>query len=158
MVGFDIQIEPFEVPTDRAAVLREIQERPLASPADVVRQGLALFNIAHHGELHAPLQAFLRESSTGRIEGGLLGRTGRGGFHIEHLWVAEAFRRLGHGAELLVRSEAEAQLRGCRFAYLETYSFQNPRFYQQNGYSVFGRLAGFSGDHVLFYLRKTFRV
>ena len=52
------------------------------------------------------------------------------------------------------RTEGEAQRRGCRFAYVETYSFQGPRFYERNGCSVFGRLAGFSGDHVLFYMRK----
>ena len=68
--------------------------------------------------------------------------------------MAEAHRRQGHGSRLHRAAEREARSRRCRFAYLDTYSFHGPDFYREQGYSVFGRLTGFTGGHTRFYLRK----
>lgn len=154
MAELEIHVEPIDPPADREALIRSIREQRPTSPADVVSRGLALFNLSHPGELHAPLHVFLRDRSTAEIHGGLLGRTGRGGLHITQLWIAEAHRRRGHGSALLARAEAEAEARGCRFAYVESYSFNAPAFYERNGYAIFGRLPGFTGGHTCFFLRK----
>ena len=154
MEALEIHVEPIEAPADREALIRSLRAHPPASPADAVRLGLALFNLGHPGELHAPLHDFLRDRATREIHGGLMGHTGRGGLHITEFWIAEPLRRKGHGTRLLARAEEEARGRGCRFAYVETFSFHAPAFYERSGYTVFGRLAGFSGGHVCLYLRK----
>jgi ribosomal protein S18 acetylase RimI-like enzyme len=154
LAKLEIEVEPIEVPTDHEAVIRSILATQPTSPADTVRRGLALFNLAHPGELFAPLHIFLRDPDTGVIHGGLLGRTGRGALHITELWVAEPFRRQRHGSRLIARAEEAAKARGCRFVYVETYTFHAPAFYERHGYKVFGCLAGFSGGHSCLFLRK----
>jgi ribosomal protein S18 acetylase RimI-like enzyme len=154
MGQLEIWVEPIDVPNDRDAVIQEVRSQLGASPADAVRCGLALFNLGHPGELHAPLHVFLRDSDTHEVVGGLLGRTGRGGLHITEFWIAEVYRRQGHGSNLLASAEQRATSRGCRFAYLETFSFNAPAFYERNGYRVFGRLSGFSNGHTLFFMSK----
>ena len=47
----------------------------------------------------------------------------------------------------------ETRVNGVVFG-VETFSFHAPAFYERSGYTVFGRLAGFSGGHVCLYLRK----
>lgn len=154
MAELEIHVESIEVPTDREAVIRSTRAHQPGSPADTVRRNLALFNLSHPGELYAPLHVFLRDRNTGEIHGGLLGRTGRGSLHITELWIAEPFRRQRHGSGLVARAEEEARARGCRMAHVETYSFHAPAFYEWHGYTIFGRLTGFSGGHTCFYLRK----
>lgn len=150
----EICVAPFEVPTDHATALRDARARKPETPADTVRQGLALFNLSQPGELFAPLHVFLRDPETGAVSGGLLGHTVRGAFHITQMWVDEPLRRQRHGSAILARAEHEAKGRGCRFVHVEAYSFHSPSFYERNGYATFGRLVGFSGGHTRFYLRK----
>lgn len=36
--------------------------------------------------------------------------------------------------QLLHQAESEAKMRNCRFAFVNTYQFQAPAFYQKHGY------------------------
>jgi GNAT superfamily N-acetyltransferase len=72
-----------------------------------------------------PLNLLLR-GPDGTIRGGLLGEAGWGWLHIQILWVAEAERGRGYGAELVRRAEREARARGCRGIHLDTHDFQEP--------------------------------
>jgi GNAT superfamily N-acetyltransferase len=150
--SLEIYVEPNEVPPDRVARAKEIRGQSPTEPAEIVRRGLALFNLDNRGDLHAPLRLFLRDPEGSEIHGGLLGRTGRGALQIEILWIAEPYWRVGYGSRLLARAEEEAGRRGCLIAQVDTYSFQSPGFYQRNGYSEFGRVEGLSnGDSRLYY-------
>lgn len=60
--------------------------------------------------------------------------------HIDILWVDENFRENGYGSKLVKKVEDLAVEKGCRFIYLDTFSFQAPEFYKKNGYEVFGML------------------
>jgi GNAT superfamily N-acetyltransferase len=62
--------------------------------------------------------------------GGLHGHTGLGWLYIDVLWVAEEIRVKGFGTQLVEAAETEAVKRGCHSAYLYTYSFQQPKFYE----------------------------
>jgi hypothetical protein len=55
----------------------------------------------------------------------------------------------------LEATEAEAKRRGCRFAELETFSFQALDFYKKNGYTVFGELDQVAGGHRWYFLKKS---
>ncbi len=55
---------------------------------------------------------------------------------IELLWIDERIRALRLGTQLLLQCEQEAMDRGCRYAQVDTYSFQAMPFYQKNGYEL----------------------
>jgi hypothetical protein len=50
--------------------------------------------------------------------------------------------------------EDAARRRGCRAAWLDTFSFQAPGFYRGLGYRVFGKLAGYPPGHTRHFLWK----
>ncbi len=51
-------------------------------------------------------------------------------------------------------AENEALARGCHGAYLDTFSFQAPDFYQKLGYEIYGKLDDFPKGHCRYFLRK----
>jgi ribosomal protein S18 acetylase RimI-like enzyme len=153
MGEIEIFVEQIEVATDRAAVRRAIEATQPTTPADQVRKGLALYNVASEGELISPLNVYLRQSPQ-QVQGGLLGRTGASALFIEVLWIAEAFRRQGHGRRLVLAAEQEAVRRGCHFSHVETYSFHAPDFYRCLGYEVFGLLDGYKSVHIRYFMKK----
>ena len=53
---------------------------------------------------------------------------------IKFLWVSESLRGRNIGSEILLQAEQTAKERGCRFAFLDTFGFQAPLFYQKHGY------------------------
>lgn len=69
---------------------------------------------------YAPLRIFVREDDG--LVAGLVGGTYWRWLHVESLWVREPHRGRGLGTELMTRAEAEAVVRGCEAAYLDTYS------------------------------------
>jgi hypothetical protein len=45
--------------------------------------------------------------------------------------------------------------RGCRHAYLDTFSFQALGFYEKQGYAVYGQLENFPTGASRYFLKKT---
>lgn len=88
------------------------------------------------------------------IIAGIHGQIGGGWLCIASLWVGEDYRGKGIGKRLLFLAEKEASERNCRGAYLYTYSFQSPRFYEKQGYRIFGELEHFSGGHTKYFMKK----
>ena len=101
-----------------------------------------------------PLVVVLRHFEAGDIIGGLLGWTGYTQLHVELLFVPEALRGQGIGQETMRRAEGEAARRGCRGAWLDTYSFQARGFYERLGYVVFGTIEDYLPGHSRFFLKK----
>jgi ribosomal protein S18 acetylase RimI-like enzyme len=99
------------------------------------------------------LRVFARDAD-GSIIGGLLADTYRQYLEVHKLWVSEAHRNAGHATRLMNAAESEACQRGCKHAFLDTFSFQALGFYLKLGYSEFGRLEEFSGNHERHYLHK----
>ncbi|WP_295647126.1 GNAT family N-acetyltransferase [uncultured Methylibium sp.] len=112
--------------------------------AGVVDQGLGDFNEAA-APLHQvqPLACYARDAQ-GTVIGGAVGRTWGSCVELQQLWVDAARRRQGLGAQLLLRFEALAIQRGCRLAYLDTFSFQAPSLYARLGYVKVSTIAGFA--------------
>jgi GNAT superfamily N-acetyltransferase len=130
-----------------------------ASPEDVktVWDGLADYNLGFIGrgvyEYHQ-LRIFLRDAD-GRLAGGMLGESFWGWLHIDIFWLEEAARRQGLGAKLLAMAEDEGRRRGCKYAYLDTLSFQARPFYEKQGYEVFAEQADYPLGHTRWFLKKT---
>lgn len=89
-------------------------------------------------ELKTPSEniSFVLKDANGNINGGITANMFWHHMHIEFLWVEEKLRGEGYGRVLLEKIERLAIEKGCRFIYLDTFSFQAPEFYKQNGYEV----------------------
>jgi len=80
-----------------------------------------------------PLNLYI-EDEHGEIMAGLVAETFGNWLEIEYLFVKEDLRGQGIGSQLLQQAESEAKKRNCRFAFVNTYQFQAPAFYQKHGY------------------------
>ena len=80
-----------------------------------------------------PLNLYV-EDEHGEIMAGLVAETFGNWLEIEYLFVKEDLRGQGIGSQLLQQAESEAKKRSCRFAFVNTYQFQAPGFYQKQGY------------------------
>ena len=58
--------------------------------------------------------------------------------------------------QLMNDAEREAIRRGCRGAWLDTYSFQARGFYERLGYTIFGTIDNYPPGHSRIFLKKTF--
>jgi GNAT superfamily N-acetyltransferase len=132
------------------------------TPAPDVREAIlgALIEFnnqrASQPENFRPLAIVLSDADTGDVVGGLWGGTNFAFLHVDLLFVPEKLRGSGLGRKMLLDAEREAISRGCRGAWLDTFSFQARGFYERLGYTVFGMLDDFPpGQHRIF-LHKQF--
>ena len=125
---------------------------------DIPREDAAVIDagLGHSNEAAAPLHevrplcSFARDEA-GKVIGGAVGRTWGSCCELQQLWVDPGHRRLGIGARLVGEFERRAEARGCRTFYLETFSFQAPKFYRSLGYETKSQLHGF-GPGIVKYL------
>jgi GNAT superfamily N-acetyltransferase len=93
---------------------------------------------------------------TGNIAGGLVAETQFAWLKISIMAVREDTRDQGIGSALLLAAEAEAQQRGCRYAFVDTMDYQAPAFYERLGYRIVGQIPDWdSHGHAKIYLTKT---
>lgn len=129
-------------------------ETPQPEAAAVVDNGIGTFNDAA-APLHEVRGLFVfARAADGAVLGGAIGRTWGQNCELQQLWVTEELRRRGLGRELLRHFEAETRRRACTLIYLETWSFQAPRFYEKLGYRGVLELAGFGPGLVKYTMHK----
>ena len=73
---------------------------------------------------------------------------------VRYLWVSEGLRGRGVGRDLMARAEVLARERGCHSAWLDTFGFQAPGFYEKLGYQEFARLDYPPGHHKQFMCKQ----
>ena len=131
-----------------------LEEQPKLEDVAIVRQGLYDYNLRYaDGSNYEELRILLRDVNDA-ISGGLSGGTYWGYLNIETLWITEDHRNQGHGQTLLNAAEKEAIRRGCRFAHLDTQTFQALPFYENHGYRVVGELEDLPPGNSRYSLRK----
>jgi len=74
--------------------------------------------------------------------------------HIDTFWIEERYRGAGHGRKLLEAIEKIAINKGCKLIELETYSFQAPNFYMNNGYEIIGIVENHPQGHSQYFFKK----
>lgn len=98
-----------------------------------------------NGEYDKPgieINLALRDSQ-GNVQGGVIASTVFSVMHLEVLWVAERYRRLGYGAQLVLGAEQIGRENGCLASQTWTFSFQGPSFYPAIGYETIGVYDGY---------------
>ncbi|HEX5683486.1 MAG TPA: GNAT family N-acetyltransferase [Ideonella sp.] len=128
-----------------------VHDEPWREAAAIVDEGLGTSN-EQAAPLHEvqPLQCFVR-TPEGQVVGGAVGRTWGRCVELQQLWVQPERRGEGLGTRLIRAFEQRAIERGCRLAYLETFSFQAPALYRSLGYEVVATIEGY-GDGIAKYL------
>ena len=85
-------------------------------------------------------------------------RTAYGWLIVELLFVPEALRGKGVGAELMSLAESEAMSRGCHSAWLDTFEFQARGFYERMGYISFAQLSDEHPSLSRYFMKKALTV
>ena len=137
-------------------ICRSPEEMKAAAGAEMVLiEGLGNNIIKQVGnvELGRSIKIFVRNRSE-EVVGGVIGNVFGGWVYISLLWIEESLRNLGLGTELVHMLEAEAIQLGCRYAHLDTYSFEAKPFYERLDYQVFAVLEDYPQGHCKFFLKK----
>jgi ribosomal protein S18 acetylase RimI-like enzyme len=77
-----------------------------------------------------------------------------GQLHIKYLFVEEAYRGQGVARKLMNHALDFAKKRECQVAFVETMSFQAPRFYQKMGFVIEFSRPGYAAQTTFHYLKK----
>jgi GNAT superfamily N-acetyltransferase len=108
-------------------------------PADVavITDGLIAYDISQTGyNDFRPLAVFVRDPATGKVVGGLHGRSEFGLVYVAWFFLPEDLRRARIGSRVLAMAEEEGRRRGCTRIALTTLSVEAPGFYRKQGYDV----------------------
>ncbi|GME32451.1 MULTISPECIES: GNAT family N-acetyltransferase [unclassified Pantoea] len=132
----------------------EITDNVTAQDLDEVRLGLNVYNSKFYDvNTIRSIRVFIRDEQ-GRKLAGLTGSTTGSWLRIDMLWVSEVLRGQGAGSKLMQAAEQEARNRGCRYAQVDTASFQARPFYEKLGYTLRLTLANYMDHHQRHYLTK----
>jgi ribosomal protein S18 acetylase RimI-like enzyme len=110
-----------------------------------------------HGELDNPgieINLVLKDNE-GNVVGGLGVSTMIRVMHLDVFWVAEEYRKLGYGRDLVLEAERIGREKGCILSHTWSFSFQSPGFYQKIGYEVVGIYDGYPDGITEYVLRKS---
>jgi GNAT superfamily N-acetyltransferase len=143
----------------------ELAEEVAEPLREQVYSALREFNLAANPVLWQKLEDPAHEArelcvlaldASGDAAGGLFAETRFSWLKISIMAVKEELRGQGIGGELLRQAESEAIRRGCRYAFVDTMSYQAPGFYERHGYQVAGRIEDWdSHGHAKIYLTKS---
>ncbi len=118
-----------------------VTDTPGAEALALIADGLDSFNLDTAGYAdRQTLAVLVTDVATGKVVGGLTGRTSLGMLFVDLFFLPPAQRGNGLGSRVLAAAEIEAQRRGCRSGVLYTISFQAPDFYVKRGWRVFGEV------------------
>ena len=114
-----------------------VTDTPDDADRAVIQDGLAAYNDTKAGYRDPrALAVLVRDPVTGKVVGGLYGRSYLGILFIERFFLPEAMRGGGLGGRVLALAEEEGRRRGCTRVGLFTLHFQAPGFYLKQGYEL----------------------
>ncbi|CAM3432986.1 GNAT family N-acetyltransferase [Shewanella pealeana] len=145
--------------TVKIDVIHEEAQSVFDTLVDDLVDGVRQHNFAHMGpETSKPLAVVAHDdnNTSGKLIGGVAGRTIYDNFLINVLWVDEAARGSGLGRQLMQLAEIEAKSRGCTMAQVDTLSFQAPAFYQKLGFEIIGTVPSTDKSPARYFLLKKY--
>ncbi|MGO7320502.1 GNAT family N-acetyltransferase [Rhizobium ruizarguesonis] len=133
----------------------ELTASPSPEELAAITDALSAFNNSDVGPSdRRPLAVLIRDTD-GKVTGGLSGFTAWGWLFTQMLYIPDTLRGTGISGTILTKAEEEARARGCRGAWIDTFSPQALRVYLRKGYEVFGELEDFPEGRTRSFLRKS---
>ncbi|MBC2804997.1 GNAT family N-acetyltransferase [Rhizobium ruizarguesonis] len=133
----------------------ELTASPSPEELAAITDALSAFNNSDVGPSdRRPLAVLIRDTD-GKVTGGLSGFTAWGWLFTQMLYIPDTLRGTGISGTILTKAEEEARARGCRGAWIDTFSPQALRVYLRQGYEVFGELEDFPEGRTRSFLRKS---
>jgi GNAT superfamily N-acetyltransferase len=129
-------------------------EKPEEGAWGVIGRGVGTYNKEQAGDNQFQRLCFVIQETDDEILGGVMAEVYWEWLNVDLLWVKEDLRGRGYGRQLMEVVEEKARELGAKNAYLDTFSFQAPGFYEKLGYRVFGELPTFPPGHERFYMKK----
>ncbi|KEZ91311.1 MULTISPECIES: GNAT family N-acetyltransferase [Lacrimispora] len=133
----------------------EITDKIKEQDEKIIYQGLLEYNLARIEDKNPRDLGIYLQDETGEKVGGLIGNTHGNWLFVKYLWVREDQRGQKIGSALLKQAEETAKERGCRYAFLDTFSFQAPAFYEKHGYMSVFTLEEYPVTGKRYYFTKT---
>ena len=127
------------MPNNNAKADHDITVTDDLDPADVavITDGLGAYDFSQIGYRDfRRLFVVVRDPCTGKVAGGLYGRSEFGLVYVDWLFLPEDLRRARIGSRVLAMAEEEGRRRGCTRIALTTLSVEAPGFYKKQGYDV----------------------
>ena len=122
---------------------------------DEIHEMLRLYNRSNREKSEdVPIGVFY-EDEHGKKLAGLTGETFGNWLCIKYLFVSESLRGQGIGSKIVAAAEEEAKRRGCKYAFVDTFSFQAPGFYKKLGYEEVFALRDYPYTGARYYYTKT---
>src|SRR5262249_56600154 len=124
------------MPNEDAKADPDITVTDELDPADVavITDGLRAYDLSQTGYYDfRPLAVFVRDPQTGRVIGGLHGRSEFGLVYIAWFFLPEDLRRVRVGSRVLAMAEEEGRRRGCTRIALTTLRVEGPRLFPHHG-------------------------
>jgi len=133
------------------------EDEPSWADREIVDGGLGAYNAPFlRDPRYSYFGIFIRDDTAelrGAIRAGLIGNCYAGWLFVNLLWVHDDLRRCGIGTGLVAEAERHGRAFGCHSAWVDTFSFQGPKFYPRLGYVEFARL-DYPPDHERIFFRK----
>lgn len=126
--------------TDDTAFLKDIED------------GLAAHSFKSIGKNQIPVRFVLKDQAG--VKGGMKASYVGGSFFVSWLHVDESVRGQGWGKKLLAAAEEEARKLGCKKMFVDTLSFQAPKFYESLGFVESTRIPGYYDGHDRIFFQK----
>jgi len=133
----------------------EITDKIKEQDEKIIYQGLLEYNLARIEDKNPRDLGIYLQDETGEKVGGLIGNTHGNWLLVKYLWVREDQRGQKIGSALLKQAEETAKERGCRYAFLDSFSFQAPAFYEKHGYMSVFTLEEYPVTGKRYYFTKT---
>jgi ribosomal protein S18 acetylase RimI-like enzyme len=112
----------------------EITDKINENDKRTIFEGLLEYNLERIDDKNPMDLGIYLLDETGNKVAGLIGNTHGNWLSVKFLWVSEKLRGQQIGSKILKQAEKTAKERGCKYAFLDTFSFQAPQFYKKHGY------------------------
>lgn len=120
-----------------------------------IHEMLKSYNLSNREKSEDVPIGIFYEDEHGKKIAGLTGETFGNWLCIKYLFVSESLRGQGIGSRIVTAAEKEARRRGCKYAFVDTFSFQAPGFYKKLGYEEVFVLRDYPYTGARYYYTKT---
>lgn len=121
--------------------------------ANEIHRMLNEYNLVHREKSKIPIGLFFEDENSRKLAG-LTGEIFGNWLCIQFLFVSEQLRGQGIGSKLLQAAKSEAKQRDCKYAFVDTFSFQAPIFYKKHGYQEVFTLEEYPYTEKRYYYTK----